>query len=76
MFERQFYINYGGPGGYWLAEDKTMIDSLTDACLKSYTRPHRQTKLKIDDITLTIRTDGIHVYSGPIRSLIPVAFDH
>lgn len=55
-----FFLNYGGPGSRWMAEDREIIQQLDEACQKSYFWPIRKVTYEIKGITATVCTYGLH----------------
>lgn len=56
----QFFLNYGGPGGYYFTEDPGQQMYLDNACRDFYGKPVRKFTIESQGLLVTIHTYGIH----------------
>ncbi|PJD91507.1 MAG: hypothetical protein CK424_06780 [Legionella sp.] len=60
MANDRFYLNYGGPGGWWLKSDENAIKQLDNICKQHYGPPNRTKTWVTRGLTVTVHTYGIH----------------
>ncbi len=62
MPDNSFFVNFGGPGGYWLSNTDDLTNTLINACTSYYGGPMwtQQASCMVNGLQATIYSFGIH----------------